>query len=244
MNFLSEVAPYISLVTVIVSSALAVALCISAKQLVGRSWLLVSAIVTLIAMPAFQIIPVLAQLLHRTEVFVDVREMYEWFDVINVLRYFGVACFAMFLFLNWSVSRMKLNALNLLFSFSGRIPRSAFWITLLILFPLGTMVGFAPFTTKANGFPLIIIWAVYVCWFAFSTWISLAVYAKRWHDCDKSGWMTLVLFIPFIGSLWLLAYLGFVPGTTGPNMYGEDPLDIRAQPGPVGLDPLNTTSRS
>jgi uncharacterized membrane protein YhaH (DUF805 family) len=122
---------------------------------------------------------------------------------------------------------MKLDVKNLLFSFSGRIPRSAFWILACILFPLGTILGFAPLTTQADGIPKAIIWIVYAGWMILSIWISLAVYAKRWHDCSKSGWMSLVLLIPIIGAFWFFGYLGFVRGTSGANQYGDDPLDTR-----------------
>ena len=53
---------------------------------------------------------------------------------------------------------------------------------------------------------------------------SLAVYTKRWHDHNKSGWWTLILFVPAIGPIWMLVELGFLPGTIGPNRFGSDPL--------------------
>lgn len=120
---------------------------------------------------------------------------------------------------------MKLDVGNLLFSFSGRIPRSAFWISVCILFPLGTLLGFAPFTSEATGVPKGIIWTVYALWCVLSIWISLAVYAKRWHDCGRSGWMSLILLLPIIGPFWFLGYCGFVRGASGPNQYGDDPLN-------------------
>ena len=121
---------------------------------------------------------------------------------------------------------MKVNIKEILFSFKGRIPRSVFWILVCILFPLGTMIGYAPFTSDASGFPKLIIWIIYVCSLISSLWISLAIYAKRWHDCSKSGWMTLILFIPVIGVFWFIGYLGFVKGTQGSNPYGDDPLKL------------------
>ncbi|OGU61027.1 MAG: hypothetical protein A2V66_09655 [Ignavibacteria bacterium RBG_13_36_8] len=123
---------------------------------------------------------------------------------------------------------MKLNVKNLLFSFSGRIPRSAFWITLCILFPLGILVGFIPYQSDVEGIPQILLWIIFVGYSILSIWIALAVYAKRWHDCSKSGWMTLILLIPIIGFFWFVGYLGFVHGTKGSNQYGNDPLDIQA----------------
>ena len=53
-------------------------------------------------------------------------------------------------------------------------------------------------------------------------WIAVATYAKRWHDLNKSGWMLLTLFIPFV-NLLIVLYLGIAPGTSGYNIYGADP---------------------
>ena len=52
----------------------------------------------------------------------------------------------------------------------------------------------------------------------------IALYAKRWHDRNKSGWWSLIGLIPIIGGIWMLIELGFLKGTAGPNSYGPDPL--------------------
>ena len=54
-------------------------------------------------------------------------------------------------------------------------------------------------------------------------WTHLAVFVKRWHDRDKSGWWMLINLIPGIGQLWTLIECGFLDGTVGPNTYGPDP---------------------
>ena len=53
-----------------------------------------------------------------------------------------------------------------------------------------------------------------------ATWVLLATYVKRLHDLDKSGWIVLIILIPFVGLL-LILYLGFAPGSSGANKYGE-----------------------
>lgn len=55
-------------------------------------------------------------------------------------------------------------------------------------------------------------------------WPSICLYAKRWHDRDKSGWWSLIVLIPIIGGLWMLIELGFLRGTDGPNRFGPDPI--------------------
>jgi uncharacterized membrane protein YhaH (DUF805 family) len=53
---------------------------------------------------------------------------------------------------------------------------------------------------------------------------SLAVQVRRFHDQDKSGWFVLLGFIPYIGGLITLVFM-CLPGTRGPNRFGDDPLD-------------------
>ena len=146
---------------------------------------------------------------------------------------------------------MKLDIGNLLFSLSGRIPLSAFWIYVCILFPLSTHLGFAPFISEAQGIPKGIIWTVYGLWCLLHFWISCAVYTKRLHDCGKSGWMWLVLLVPIAGPFWFLGYCGFVRGTPGPNQYGDNPLDTETntsaphpQPAPAFPPALRSYSLS
>lgn len=82
---------------------------------------------------------------------------------------------------------------------------------------------------------------------------SLAVQVRRLHDTNRSGWWLMIYFGPYLlsvivqvagatqnsmavvglgGVLSLLAFIGWVvlivfyclPGTSGPNQYGADPL--------------------
>ena len=218
---------YVGSVGVLISSVLATALAVGIKQLQGKNWLIASTVISLIAVVASRSLQIFVQYRVQTADFSEMKPIYDWYPVVNILYLFGAACFGLFLFANWSRSRMDLDIKNLLFSFSGRIPRSAFWISVCLIFPLGTLLGFIPYTVKAEGLPIIIIWTVYVGWLILGSWIILAIYAKRWHDCSKSGWMTLVALIPVIGTLWLLGYLGFVRGKDGKNQYGTDPLSTQ-----------------
>lgn len=115
-----------------------------------------------------------------------------------------------------------------LFSFEGRISRQAFWIFFVVgvvvslglnFLAMGSMMGgeFDP-----NNPPSIPIWFWLVQIPLF--WITIAVYAKRWHDQDKSGWFSLLLLIPLLGVLIVLVMLGFIGGSPGPNRFGEGPM--------------------
>ncbi len=50
----------------------------------------------------------------------------------------------------------------------------------------------------------------------------LAVQVRRFHDQDKSGWMVLLNFIPYVGGLVVFVFM-CMEGTRGPNQYGPDP---------------------
>ena len=52
--------------------------------------------------------------------------------------------------------------------------------------------------------------------------MSLAVWAKRWHDRGKSGWWNLIALIPIIGPIWALVESGFLKGDCGSNRYGHE----------------------
>lgn len=55
---------------------------------------------------------------------------------------------------------------------------------------------------------------------------SLAVAIRRLHDCDKSGWLFLLVLIPLVGWIILL-YFYIQPGSETRNRFGENPLNRR-----------------
>lgn len=61
--------------------------------------------------------------------------------------------------------------------------------------------------------PLSIVWLIFL-------WPSYAIATKRWHDRGKSGWWSLITFVPIIGGLWAFIELGFLGGEPGTNEYG------------------------
>ena len=127
----------------------------------------------------------------------------------------------------------------LLTSFSGRINRQPFWLSILalvvlqwvLMLVLGMILGtsmmggmdpnMAPEEAAAMAYkamtPVIIVSLLFL-------YPALAIYTKRWHDRDKSGWWSLIMFVPIIGGIWFLVECGFLRGTDGPNRFGNDPL--------------------
>lgn len=122
---------------------------------------------------------------------------------------------------------------NLFLSLDGRINRAKFWLGAVILlvaqwifmlvagllFGGGMMDAGDPSQppSMAALLPLLIIILLFL-------WPSICLYAKRWHDRDKSGWWTLIILVPIVGSIWMLVECGLLAGTDGPNRFGNDPL--------------------
>ena len=132
---------------------------------------------------------------------------------------------------------------NLYLSLDGRINRKPFWLGILALVVVTWILEFILFAafgvsmmpamdpsadpsaaaTAASAMmgkmmvPLGILTLLLL-------WPSICLYAKRWHDRGKSGWWSLIIFVPIIGSIWFLVELGFLRGTDGPNRFGPDPL--------------------
>ncbi|MEJ6636315.1 MAG: DUF805 domain-containing protein [Akkermansiaceae bacterium] len=111
----------------------------------------------------------------------------------------------------------------MLFSFSGRVPRRIYWgVTLLVTVVMYAMM-FGIFGIDEEKEPSTIGLLIFLALLVPFFWISLAIGVKRWHDRDKSGWMTLVGMIPLVGPIWTLVECGCSRGTVGPNQYGPDP---------------------
>ncbi|MBN9218442.1 MAG: DUF805 domain-containing protein [Mesorhizobium sp.] len=121
--------------------------------------------------------------------------------------------------------------MNLFFGFSGRIGRGQWWlaqlaILVLLVVTLAALVHVAgasghrlgSFPSKSLSVNLVLLIGG-----ALSLWINFAATIKRYHDLDKSGRWSLILFIPYIGGLWVLVECGFFSGSDGNNDYGPPP---------------------
>jgi uncharacterized membrane protein YhaH (DUF805 family) len=141
---------------------------------------------------------------------------------------------------------------QLLFSFSGRLNRKPYWLTVLVMVLILVVVLVLAFALGGAGLMtgdfsgLGVLLLILVLAYIPLLWVGLALGVKRLHDRDKSGWW-LVLFwlVPavlqtagdriegigivltlagFAISIWGLVEIGFLRGTVGPNQYGPDPL--------------------
>lgn len=110
--------------------------------------------------------------------------------------------------------------------FSTRSSRSEYWwvqlfyiiamSVLIIPIVLVAMTGDQGGALIASCIPLTL--------FALAGFIPMiAVTVRRFHDQDKSGWMYLLSFIPYVGGLIMIVFM-CLRGTDGPNRFGDDPL--------------------
>lgn len=110
---------------------------------------------------------------------------------------------------------------SLLFSFSGRISRSQFWLGYFIQL-VGLGFGYLCLIYgQVNQNIIALVGSLVV--FLPLIWVGLSVMAKRYHDRDKSAWWILIGLIPIVGGIWQLIELGMLKGTEGSNDYGPDP---------------------
>ena len=107
-------------------------------------------------------------------------------------------------------------------SLEGRIGRRSYWVgslTIVVITMVSSMVDRLLGTAGEYGYgPISGIVSLIMIYPA------IMLYAKRWHDRNKSGWWTLISLVPVIGGLWMLIECGFLRGTEGPNRFGPDPL--------------------
>ena len=112
--------------------------------------------------------------------------------------------------------------------FHGRSRRMEYWMftlgyivllvaMVIVSIALGAAMGSGGEDFVA-GFMLISIGIIVVALFI----PSLAVQVRRLHDQDKSGWLVLLGFIPYVGGLIMLVLM-CIDGTQGENQYGPDP---------------------
>ncbi len=112
--------------------------------------------------------------------------------------------------MNWYLSVLKKYAV-----FSGRAHRTEYWMFLLfnciITFVLGFIGGLVPDLS----------WLVFV-YFLGVMIPSLAVFFRRLHDTNHSGWWWFIGLVPLIGAVVLFVFM-VQDSQPGENQYGPNP---------------------
>lgn len=108
--------------------------------------------------------------------------------------------------------------------FEGRSSRSEYWwvqlfyiiMAIVLLIPVGLAASINEDIILLGAVPLIIFILAGIL-------PMIAVTVRRFHDQDKSGWMYLLSFIPYVGGIVIIVFM-CIGGTPGQNRFGADPL--------------------
>jgi len=148
-----------------------------------------------------------------------------------------------------------------LFSFNGRLNRRPYWIATIqlivaaVIVATGVAIAFNVTGRASTAQELLRFAHPWLTGFTvLLAYPAAAVFAKRLHDRNKTGWLAALLIVPMLvatwldpsGSvtptphihsiylaastmmivvaLWFLIELGLLRGTPGDNRYGRDPL--------------------
>ena len=110
--------------------------------------------------------------------------------------------------------------------FNGRAPRSEYWFFNLAYFLAALAIVALAFAAGAAGGPRIGVGLGIILLILLGVGIlvpHLAVSVRRLHDINMSGWLYLLIFVPF-GSIAIFVFT-VIPGTRGANRYGPDPFE-------------------
>lgn len=108
---------------------------------------------------------------------------------------------------------------QLLFSFSGRMNRRPYWLVPIGIGLTGGAMSALVGSVLPETLAILVILGVSIA----MLWISVALGVKRAHDRGRSGLFLLLALIPLV-NLWPMVELAFLPGTSGENKFGPDPL--------------------
>jgi uncharacterized membrane protein YhaH (DUF805 family) len=99
-------------------------------------------------------------------------------------------------------------------NFNGRASLSAYWWYALGLFIVGIVLEIFSIAVGSLALTLLIGLVMFVIGLS-----GLSVAARRLHDSDKSAWLLLLGFIPFLGGIAVLVLL-LLPSTPSQNQFG------------------------
>ncbi len=105
------------------------------------------------------------------------------------------------------------------FALKGRIGRRIYWLAQLFIIALDSVFVLQLLGGEEASYhgPALAITPFLLVVSAYST---IAVAVKRLHDFDTTGFVALALCVPLL-DLAFRIWAGIVPGTSGPNRFGE-----------------------
>lgn len=104
-----------------------------------------------------------------------------------------------------------------------RFNRFQYWIYSLVIQIVVMIIAFVLWIIWDIFWMSIIVWIAWVLSPISLLYISFTSTIKRLHDLDKSGWMSLLLLVPF-ANIYLFVICGFFKWTPWVNKFWPDPL--------------------
>jgi len=105
--------------------------------------------------------------------------------------------------------------------FSGRINRGTYLVSMIAL----CLFAFIPSALAQEGktnmvliFPAIVLFIFYIL-------LLFSILTRRFHDLNKSGKWSLLVFIPFLNT-FVFVYLLFAAGNIKKNEFGPVPSNL------------------
>ncbi len=134
-------------------------------------------------------------------------------------------------------------ALSKYAQFGGRSRRSEYWYFTFVQGLISFAIGIIGLVFMSAGIESLGQIAMSLqSLFGLAMFIpGLAVFVRRLHDINRSGWWFFIVFIPIVGVLVLLYWL-FKAGDVGTNQYGEDPKAAEAAARVAATQPFEASS--
>ena len=109
------------------------------------------------------------------------------------------------------------------FQFSGRASRSEYWWIALYSFLFAGVLEFAQAQNEnwlentgvfGNALGIVVALVILVVCLLLAIF-TIALNIRRLHDCNLSGWLYLLILVPFLGSIALLILAALSPDPRG-----------------------------
>ncbi len=110
-------------------------------------------------------------------------------------------------------------------TFGGRASRAEFWGYNIVNAIIIAIMAYFYYNSQTELSHNIAI-AVLIMYIIITTFPTLGVMSRRWHDIGRTGkWLWLNL-VPVVGTVVTYGFM-FVKGEEGTNEYGRNPLERR-----------------
>jgi len=124
--------------------------------------------------------------------------------------------------------------MSMLFSFSGRINRAKWWLSILIIVVIYMVVVVLSLIIPSA----LVVSLLYIAFVIAYLWIALAAGAKRLHDLGRTGaWLVFFIGVPVLLFVVFIALVGMSAGLAliGGGASEAEMAEAFAQTGGLGL---------